>query len=286
MSTSTNKPFFEISEINSMCNETREQNRVPHIHDYFSIYWIQKGEALHATKYIQYTVKKNNVFFVPAGLTHSFEFKDNCRGFSIFFNFTFFNLKYRCDDSILRSSLFNNPDFYTIIQISKSDEDIFNFLFKRMLAQNVSASPYQPELLTSALMLLLYTSKEIHDKQYSDSSVSLENNPKRVVINFRQMLEENYKTAKDVSFYAEKLNVRPVQLNEIIKKITGITAGEFIRNKIIEEAKKMLYSTDLNTKEIGFVLGFDDPAYFSRFFKKYTGSTLSDFRTLLQKKVQ
>ena len=60
--------------------------------------------------------------------------------------------------------------------------------------------------------------------------------------------------------------------------------GEMIRNKVIEEAKRMLYASDLSGKEIAFELGFDDPAYFSRFFKKYTGQTLKHFRDLSRKK--
>ena len=80
------------------------------------------------------------------------------------------------------------------------------------------------------------------------------------------------------------LNMNPSCLNELSKRVTGITAGELIRNRVIEETKKLLYSSRMSGKEIAYELGFDDPAYFSRFFKKYTGTTLKEFRDNSRKK--
>ena len=52
----------------------------------------------------------------------------------------------------------------------------------------------------------------------------------------------------------------------------------------MKEAKKLLYASDLNAKEISYQLGYEDTAYFHRFFKKYTGQTMTEFRTLSRKK--
>ena len=80
------------------------------------------------------------------------------------------------------------------------------------------------------------------------------------------------------------LNINPSCLNELTKRTTGITAGELIRNRVIDETKVLLYSSSKSGKEIAFKLGFDDPAYFSRFFRKYTGQTLKEFREHSRKK--
>jgi len=98
------------------------------------------------------------------------------------------------------------------------------------------------------------------------------------------LIEENYTTQKNVSPYAEMLDMNPSCLNELSKRTTGITAGELIRNRVIEEIKKLLFSSQLSGKEIAFQLGFDDPAYFSRFFRKYTGMTTKEFRVYSRKK--
>ncbi len=74
------------------------------------------------------------------------------------------------------------------------------------------------------------------------------------------------------------MHIKPVLLNEISKRLSGITAGEHIRNRVILEAQRYLYNTDLTAKEIAYKLGFEDLHYFSRFFKKYTQQTPSKFR--------
>jgi AraC family transcriptional regulator, transcriptional activator of pobA len=96
-------------------------------------------------------------------------------------------------------------------------------------------------------------------------------------LQFKNLIEEQYTSLKNVSDYAERLSVKPVLLNEISKQLSGITAGEHIRNRVILEAQRYLYNTDLSAKEIAYKLGFEDPHYFSRFFKKYTNQSPSEF---------
>jgi AraC-like DNA-binding protein len=97
-------------------------------------------------------------------------------------------------------------------------------------------------------------------------------------LQFKNLIEEKYTTLKNVSDYAELLHIKPVLLNDISKQQSGITAGEHIRNRVILEAQRYLYNTDLSAKEIAYKLGFEDPHYFSRFFKKYTNQTPSEFK--------
>jgi AraC-like DNA-binding protein len=64
----------------------------------------------------------------------------------------------------------------------------------------------------------------------------------------------------------------------VVKSLSGKTAKDFIQSRIIIEAKRMLYFTELSLKEIGYQLGFSEPANFSAFFKKSTGKSPSLFR--------
>lgn len=98
------------------------------------------------------------------------------------------------------------------------------------------------------------------------------------VIEFKRLVKHHYKEVKLVKAYAVMLNITPLYLNEIVKEITGFSAGHWIRQEIILEARRLLYYTDLDVKEIAYRLGYNDHAYFSRFFNKTTGHTASDFR--------
>ncbi|GAA5087448.1 hypothetical protein GCM10023210_10290 [Chryseobacterium ginsengisoli] len=92
------------------------------------------------------------------------------------------------------------------------------------------------------------------------------------------MIQIHYKELKQVKEYASLLNITPLYLNEIVKEITGFSASHWIHQEIILEAQRLLYYTDLDIKQIAFQLGYEDHAYFSRFFKKNTGNTASQFR--------
>ena len=68
------------------------------------------------------------------------------------------------------------------------------------------------------------------------------------------------------------------RLNQACKARTGKTASELLHERLIVEAKRCLIYMDLNVAEIGYELGFEDPAYFSRVFRKETGEAPADFR--------
>jgi len=280
----TDNFLFCIKELNQLCKEDVEQNKIPHLHEYFSIFWIKKGEAVHANNFIEYSVTGDSIFFVPDGMMHRMILTEKTDGVSILFNKSFFLSNQFNDERILSSSLFKNPEFYTIITLAENSKKPFETLSEYMMEESLKDQPYKSNLLLYLLLSFLTESKRIHDQQYQEHIKENQDNFQTSILQFKNLVEENFRSRKDVSFYSDILKIRPACLNENTKKLTGITAGEFIRNRVIDEAKKMLVSTDRNAKEIAYELGFDDPAYFSRFFKKYTQNTLSDFRELFKKK--
>ncbi|MFT3822928.1 MAG: helix-turn-helix transcriptional regulator [Chitinophagaceae bacterium] len=95
---------------------------------------------------------------------------------------------------------------------------------------------------------------------------------------FRQLLEKNYSTIKRPAGYAAKLNISTPYLNESIKSVTGLSVSQHIQDRIILEAKRLLYHTGKSVKEIAFDLGYEDYPYFSRLFTKATGISALAFR--------
>jgi AraC-like DNA-binding protein len=95
---------------------------------------------------------------------------------------------------------------------------------------------------------------------------------------FQELIEQNFLKLKLPKEYAEILNLTPNYLNSLCKKVSGKSAGELIRQRVLLEAKRLLAHTSLTVSEIAFQLGFEDNSYFGRFFTKYTGSTPASFR--------
>ena len=96
---------------------------------------------------------------------------------------------------------------------------------------------------------------------------------------FRIAVERHYKTKHTVQEYAVHLNTQARTLNSLARKYSQKSALELIHDRIILEAKRRLYRESKSIKELGYELGFDDPAYFTRFFKKNVGSPPHYFKT-------
>ena len=95
---------------------------------------------------------------------------------------------------------------------------------------------------------------------------------------FNEMLEREFKTAKRPVEYAQKINISTPYLNECVKNATGFSVTHHIQQRIILEAKRLLYHSERSVKEIAAELGYDDYPYFSRLFTKVAGISAQAFR--------
>ena len=279
-----NEKIFTIRKISDFDQEELEHNLMPHLHDYYSIFWIESGEAIHATEFVEYSLKQDTILFVPPGLKHRMYIDKSVGGIYILFNEDFVQYNRKNHVQLTEYRLFNNPDFKSLITVIPERRRKLRNITELILDEIQDTDNYSEDIVLNLLHLFLLESRRIFDRQNQSTREESDSTPDTTIIKFKQLIEENYTTQKNVTPYAEMLNMNPSCLNELTKRTTGITAGELIRNRVIGEIKKLLYSSSLSGKEIAFDLGFDDPAYFSRFFRKYTGLTLKEFRDQSRKK--
>lgn len=102
--------------------------------------------------------------------------------------------------------------------------------------------------------------------------------PESVNKSFREALATYFTLLKRPAAYAEKLNLSLTYLNECVKNTTGHPVTYHIQQRVVLEAKRLLYHSDLSLKEIAAKLGYDDYAYFSRLFAKVAGKSPLTFR--------
>ncbi|MBC8004529.1 MAG: helix-turn-helix domain-containing protein [Verrucomicrobia bacterium] len=279
-----NEKIFTIRKICDFNEEEIEHNLMPHLHDFYSIFWIESGEATHATEFVEYNLKADTIVFVPPGLKHRMYIDKSVGGTYILFNEEFIQYNRKNHVPLKDYRLFNNPDFKSLITVSPEArvklKNITDLIFDELRAFDL----YSQDIVLNLLHLFLLESRRIFDQQNQAIMELPSETPDSTIIQFKLLIEQNFQSQKNVSAYAEMLHINPSCLNEMAKKTTGITAGELIRNRVIDETKKLLFSSGMSGKEIAFELGFDDPAYFSRFFRKYTGTTLKEFRDYSRKK--
>ena len=88
------------------------------------------------------------------------------------------------------------------------------------------------------------------------------------------------KEQHSVQYYADKLCITPNYLNEIVNSAMGMSAKQYIQNKVMEEAKRLLAYTDFSVSEIAFELHFSTVSYFVRCFRQCTGETPLVYRSM------
>lgn len=283
-SESGNEKIFTIQKICDFNEEEREHNLMPHLHDFYSIFWIETGEATHATDFVEYSLKADTILFVPPGLKHRMYLDKSVGGTYMLFNEEFIQYNQKNHIPLKEYRLFNNPDFKSLITVLPEKrlnlKNITDLIFNEL----IQPDDYSSDIVLNLLHLFLLESRRIFDNQYQAVVQRNSGTPDSTIIQFKMMIDHHFHTLKNVASYAEMLNINPSCLNEMAKKTTGITAGELIRSRIIDETRRLLYSSSKSGKEIAFELGFDDPAYFSRFFKKYTGTTLKEYRDISREK--
>ncbi len=116
-------------------------------------------------------------------------------------------------------------------------------------------------------------------KRMKSECTSYHNRHAEIVFQFNLLLQKHITESHTPSFYADKLNLSPVYLNEVVKRVTGYSASNYIKNEIVLRAQRLLYHTNLTVKEIALALGFEDNAYFTRLFTRATGKSPLQFRT-------
>jgi len=144
----------------------------------------------------------------------------------------------------------------------------------QILAGLLRAMDTAPDLILAHLNSLLTeidTAYFATDQNPADGKLSR-------YISFKLFVEQNLTDHPTISDIAEKLAVNPNTLYHIVKHYSGLSPKEFINNRLILEARRRLFYSECSSiKELAFGLGFNDPEYFSRLFRKVTGKTIATF---------
>lgn len=99
-----------------------------------------------------------------------------------------------------------------------------------------------------------------------------------IIDRFLVLAQENFRTQRLTSFYAEQLGLSAKHLSRMLKQITGYTASEWIKNYVVLDAKVMLKSSSMSMGEIAGRLNFPSQSFFAKFFKNATGFTPKQYR--------
>lgn len=267
---------FEIVDLADLYKEFKEKLTVIHRTDFYHIIWFQSGSCTHLVDFNPIKIDSNSLLFLNKDIVHRFDDQTDVVGKAILFTERFFCTT-ESDTTFLQNSILFNDLFSNFPVSLQKTTALFEELFQQMSTElKNSKDHFQTAILQNLLHnFLLYAERERSTQNFSQIKKDTDFD---YVMLFKKSLEKTYKNKKQVNYYATQISITEKRLNQATTKVLGKTPKEMIDDRIMLEAKRILAHTRESVKEIGYSLGFEEPTYFIKYFKKHSHATPTEFR--------
>ncbi|HEY9169492.1 MAG TPA: helix-turn-helix transcriptional regulator [Lutibacter sp.] len=259
---------FGISKMEDIYTKRNGKADEPHRHNYYTVLIVNKAKGQHKIDFNTYELSDKQLFFVAPGQVHQVIETEKSFGFAMTFSNQFLvenSIPISFIDSL---NLFQNYGQSPPLLPMKEQFDVIDGFANNIYNLFYSDTNMKSFSIGSFLKLLLIECNNICAINPIESDIDTSGD--NLIRAFKNLVDINYKKEHSTTFYANELFISPDHLNRTVKAKIGKTAKDYIQARIITEAKRLLYFTDLSNKEIGYELGFNEPANFSAFFKKST----------------
>ncbi|MHA0855613.1 cupin domain-containing protein [Paenibacillus sp. CMAA1364] len=239
---------------------------------YSMIRFIEKGKARFIIDDTSYELVENDIVYIPQGS------QLHCEAFSD--DFTFISIRFTATIALGDIEVWSEiMGFDTLV---KCHDDLIKYYFGSIIQEKDSSLKGRYFTLRGYLELivgyLINSSEAIFNRVDKPRTIKLNNkNDNRVQITLDYMLN-NYKRNISVEELSEMVNISSTTLRRLFKQDTGKSPSEFLIQLKMTEAAKKILETDERISDIAYMVGIEDPNYFSRTFKKHFGVTPYTYR--------
>lgn len=237
--------------------------------------YMVRGTAKATLNITKMEFKQNDLILIEPGtflLIH--EFSEDALVYYILFSSSFLD-KYSYSARISTHTLhLSSPIVHLPETVSSVLDHTFNLLLE--------AVNCQPSLLNTDKMVHVFNIFQLFyidfARQQTTSPVRPQDRKTEVYQDYQKMVLDHYHEWHHVAKYASEMRLSLPHLCSTVKSACGKTAGDLITDAILTDAKAQLKITNLQVKEIAMSLGFENVAFFNRFFKSHTGTTPKEYR--------
>jgi len=269
---------LEIVDLADLYTNNYDMITRPHRAGFYHVIWFENGPIRHVVDFKSIEVAPNSLLFLNQDTVQIYNSASNSAGKAILFTEEFFCRTLEDARYLKTTILFH--DLLSLVNLSLDEHAVKITQYFSLLENELkgNAESYRAQILQNLMHNLLLSAERLFKNQ---GFKELEKGPDLdYIVLFKELLERNYKDKKRVSFYAQGIGVTEKRLNLATARILGRHPKHLIDDRVMLEAKRLLaHSTD-SVKEIGFMLGFDEPTNFIKFFRKHSITTPADFRAL------
>ncbi len=240
------------------------RHRVPHRHPFHcEVMYIEAGESECFIDGRVYRLKAGDLCGLPAGVIHACGTNDSLQGWVLHCSPEFLATKPReVIVEVRRGNLLSDPE--AVVDVER--------WFEGFAAEYGRVRFGRAIAIKAWLQLMGVYLRRLSPKPDLDAR------PRPVSIAFRDLLDAQYHHERNPVAYAAQLGITADQLNARLREETGAAAREHIDRRILLEAERLLAFTAMTVLDIATQLGFDDPQYFWRYFRKHTHVTPGEYR--------
>ncbi|MFO7998776.1 MAG: AraC family transcriptional regulator [Bacteroidales bacterium] len=244
----------------------------------YSILWAAKGLKSIAVDSKAIPSCENAIIFLTPGKIIGIEpsKEQDLTGWILSFSREFFWGEQQLNHFNIRNiELFGLNGMVPQIALSPKIGDRVNMIAE-MINEMIGSTIPNKELAVAALLktLLIYCDSRCNIKVTNENN----NHDLNIVSQFKQHVSRHFHSQHRVSHYAGLMHISPKYLNQVVKRVMGVTAKSVIQEQLVIQACRDLKFSKESVKEIAVKLGFSEAEHFSHFFKKETGSPPSAYR--------
>ncbi len=266
--------FVNIEHLADRCRD-RGWRIEPHAHPRFGqVMFARSGRGVITLEDRSVPFESPFVLLLPPHCVHGFNYEVDTDGWVLTIEATYLRqINGRLSEF---SQLWSQPRTVPLDRDSDEATEFHRTLrrLEREVESKAVGHVVAAEVLLTSLFLMLVRCSGSDNPDHA----GVTRNEMRLVDQFRELIDRHYRQDWQVQDYASVLGVSLAQLRAACVIATGQHPIKLVHACIITEAKRNLIFGEMSIEQIAYWLGFSDPAYFTRFFKKETGKTPSQFR--------
>lgn len=264
---------FKFERIAASAKNMSHDGTLPHRLEFYMLMLYTHGLSKQQVDFNWYSVQKGSLVYLSKGQVNGFNFTPNLNGYCMVFTQEFLdkilgklptNVVFRLFTPQLFDPLIDVPSESNLYQYV---ELIYNeFSSKTLTNKSAVIESLFTIILTKAEALLKQQTLQVQESQALN-----------IFSEFADLVKKHFADNRNADYFAHQLGITYKHLNVICKSLTQRTAKQFIDDYIILEAKRLMVGTEIKSTQLAYALGFEEPTNFTKFFKKHTQLTPSQF---------
>jgi len=272
-------PLIDIQKYEDVSNEDSIKNE-PFLFDFYKISFVKNFNGFIQIGQTKFDGNNGILHFVEPGQVYSCNSTNPWKGYQILIHPKIFT-QHLNHKNISSYDFFSYEANESLLLTQEEEDMVSNLMEMAWIEFNSKKDTFSTPIILSFISTLLNLTERFYERQFDTRKASCN----QLSSSFFDLLKTYYSDAINseiqqptVLFFANKLNVTPNYLSDTIRHHSGKTALTLIHDFVIEEAKRLLSTSNKSVSEISYLLGFEYPNYFSKLFKRKTNLSPSEFR--------